>query len=365
MNFLKSIVTAISLFAAAAFAAEDTLDAQLSALAKTLAAEMKESGRKKATVLDFADLQGNTSEFGRFVSERLTGELVSFRKDFNMVDRANLKRILDEHKLTQAGLVDDPEASKKLGQISGVDALIIGSITPFGKNVEISARILATDSALIVGAAKARIPRSEDIDQILGRDLKSAETTSQRSKEQKSDARSVKDFSAKNAFQTFDNFAVELDSFRTLRDGALLFALVVKNLGTNEDLLIGLNTRSDGKIGGATIDGQGNEFWTGREENVTGLSVGDGWSLQQFKSGDSQGEYRKRILNSLTTLPAGKSIKMTLKQLPSGRGNEFTEPFKFQCEFIVAIKKNNRDERFLEHNVFVEDLRLAPESPSK
>ncbi len=115
MKLLKHTVAAIALLSACSLIAAETLDSQMSTLAQTLATKIKDSGRKKVAVLDFSDLQGrNVTEFGRYIAEQLTVNLVSNRKDFSIVDRANLKRILDEHKLTVSGLVD-PENAKKLG----------------------------------------------------------------------------------------------------------------------------------------------------------------------------------------------------------------------------------------------------------
>jgi curli biogenesis system outer membrane secretion channel CsgG len=45
-----------------------------------------------------------------------------------MVDRANIKSILAEHKLTEEGLVN-PANAKKLGEFAGVDAILMGNVT--------------------------------------------------------------------------------------------------------------------------------------------------------------------------------------------------------------------------------------------
>src|SRR5690242_7187921 len=103
------------------------MDKELSSLATNLAAFTKDNAKKKVTVLDFTDLQGVNSELGKYIAEQLTVDLVMAKSGFSVLDRANLKKILAEHKLTATGLVD-PEYSKKLGQFAGVDALILGTI---------------------------------------------------------------------------------------------------------------------------------------------------------------------------------------------------------------------------------------------
>src|SRR5439155_21462091 len=122
----------VTMLSVGLLAAEDAgLDQQLATFADTLASEVKQSGRKKVSVLDFTDLRGKDSDLGLYLADKITVALVKKRKDFSVMDRANLKRILEELKLTQAGLVD-PENVKKLGQFSGVDAIVLGKITPLG-----------------------------------------------------------------------------------------------------------------------------------------------------------------------------------------------------------------------------------------
>src|SRR5262249_15151701 len=116
--------------------AED-MDSELSKLAIKLAPSIKEAGKKKVTVLDFTDLQGGGSELGKYIAEQLTVDLVMEKREFSVLDRANLKSILAEHKLTATGLVD-PANAKKIGQFAGVDALVLGTITPKGSDITLT-----------------------------------------------------------------------------------------------------------------------------------------------------------------------------------------------------------------------------------
>jgi TolB-like protein len=129
------------------------MDKELASIAKKLAEEIKEQGRKKVTVLDFTDLQGNDSELGKYVAEQLTINLVLEKQGFSVLDRANLRKILAEHKLTATGLVD-PENAKKLGMFAGVDALVLGALIPKASKMSVTAKIITTDTAEIVGAAR-------------------------------------------------------------------------------------------------------------------------------------------------------------------------------------------------------------------
>jgi hypothetical protein len=61
----------------------------------------------------------------------------------------------------------DPETAKKLGEIAGVDALVIGTITPFGDSVRISAKILDTSTAKVVGASNCNIAKTKAVEELL------------------------------------------------------------------------------------------------------------------------------------------------------------------------------------------------------
>lgn len=144
----------------------ENLDREINQLADKLTAQVKESGRKMVTVLEFTDLQGNPSELGRFVAEEVSVSLVERRSGFTVIDRANLKTLLAQQKLTEDGLVD-PNNAREFKKASGVDAIILGKLTVFKDSVALAAKILATDSAETLGAARARLPMSMEIEQLL------------------------------------------------------------------------------------------------------------------------------------------------------------------------------------------------------
>jgi TolB-like protein len=151
------------------------MDKELSSLATKLATLTKDNGKKKVTVLDFTDLQGGASELGKYIAEELTVDLVMVKSNFSVLDRANLKKILAEHKLTATGLID-PENAKKLGQFAGVDALILGTITPKGQKISLTAKIITTDTAEIVGAAKAEFKSDETVQRLLSQAAKAEDS---------------------------------------------------------------------------------------------------------------------------------------------------------------------------------------------
>ena len=136
-KFLKSffyicvLSTAFSLFYSKHIMAYEQ---EINSLSTATAEKISAAGKKTIAVVDFTDLQGNVTELGRFLAEEFSVALAGTSKGFEVVDRTNLKSLLVEHKLASKGIID-PQTARKLGQIAGVDALITGTITPFGDRV--------------------------------------------------------------------------------------------------------------------------------------------------------------------------------------------------------------------------------------
>jgi hypothetical protein len=99
--------------------------------------------------------------------------LARTHKGFEVIDRNHLKAILTEHKLASDGLID-PITAKKLGQIVGADVLLTGTMTPFSENVRVTVKALATDTARIITADSADLPKTQTITELLSKGIGSS-----------------------------------------------------------------------------------------------------------------------------------------------------------------------------------------------
>lgn len=143
---------------------------EIKSISSSIAESITKSGKRTIAVVDFTDLQGNVTELGRFIAEELSIDLTNTARGFVIIDRTHLKSLLREHKFSISGLVD-PAAAKKLGQIAGVDAIVTGSVTPLGKIVKVACKVIATDTAMVIGAAKGDIVRTRGIDELLDKEI--------------------------------------------------------------------------------------------------------------------------------------------------------------------------------------------------
>jgi TolB-like protein len=137
-------------------------DLQLTEITTTLLKGIQQTGKSRVAVVDFVDLDGNTSRLGKFIAEELSVELTQSAVGIEVVDRAHLSAILHEHKLKSDGLLD-PATTKELGQLAGVDIIVTGSITDLGDSVRIVAKALSTDTARIGAASADTLAKTPEI----------------------------------------------------------------------------------------------------------------------------------------------------------------------------------------------------------
>ena len=178
-------------------------------------------------MLDFTDLQGRGNQLGKYIAEELTVNLVMVKSNFAVLDRANLRKVLAEHKLTATGLVD-PDNAKKLGQFAGVDALIIGTMIPKGQKVNLTVKIITTDTAEIAAAAKAEFQSDETVQKLSSQAALSEDPATGAAAP------------AVLASQDFGNLRVNVQKFVILNNNDVVVLLTFQNKSANDSIAAAL-----------------------------------------------------------------------------------------------------------------------------
>ncbi len=171
-SFVLMIMACVFLMNEPAYAGED----EIAIICQKLADNVVNAGKKAIAVVDFTDLQGNVTELGRYFAEEYSVGLMTTGKAFDVIDRTHLKAILVEHKLAATGIID-PQTARQLGQIAGVDALITGTITPFGDTVRLSVKVLDTNTAKILGAYSGDVAKTKAIEELLGKGIEGSSSS--------------------------------------------------------------------------------------------------------------------------------------------------------------------------------------------
>lgn len=232
---------------------------EIKSISSTIAENITKSGKKTVAVVDFTGLQGNVTELGRFLAEELSVELVTIAKGFSVIDRTHLKSILAEHKLSISGIAD-PKAVKKLGQIAGVDAIVTGSVTPLESSIRVTTKVIATDTANVIGASKGDIAKTKAIEELLTRGI--GGSTYESAYSSPSSASLSKSIETKVL-----DFIFRANGCQRKGEGQLICKLIVINKGINADSISigGSGARGDDCGWGGTpqsflTDNMGNQY---------------------------------------------------------------------------------------------------------
>ncbi len=146
------------------------VEPQMADTARQLLQKLAAKHVKSVAVVDFTDLQGRTTELGRWLAEELSAGLIDSDSEIEVVDRLRLAKIVQEAKLSLSGL-PDPVTVREIGRISGVEALVTGRLIPLGDDVRINLLVLQTRRAEILASKIASIPRTQTITELERRAL--------------------------------------------------------------------------------------------------------------------------------------------------------------------------------------------------
>lgn len=345
---VKSLVTWVAALAvglSASIVRADTLDKELTALKEKLAKQLIVKGRKKAAALDFTDLQGRKNELGRYLAEQLTVELVG-AEGISVVDRANLKSILDEHKLTEEGLVK-PENAKKLGEFSGVDAIIIGTVSVAGSDIELLVKAISTDTAEVVAAGRMRFAKTPEMQQQLAKAISPmVPSGGQASSGDTSPDGTVE---ALPAIMTKEAgpLRIALTNVMQKKDGGVVCSFQLTNPDLQKTLRVAQNVENRGsggdRLNSKITDYAGAEFGL---RDVTGLpTVTSSYpaDIARIIATGKQVKENENVHNNPSvwrggfgSIDPGQSIRVSM-EFRSDDHSELNDTFQFQSELVVGV----------------------------
>lgn len=108
----------------------------------------------------FEERGAGVKDYGPKVTDLLFAQL-AVRPELYLVDRADLKKTLEEQALNLSGLVK-PGEETRVGQLTGAKLLVSGSVLQVDKKVYLVARITGTETSRIAGASVSG-PASDEL----------------------------------------------------------------------------------------------------------------------------------------------------------------------------------------------------------
>ncbi|MCP4115372.1 MAG: hypothetical protein GY737_08180 [Desulfobacteraceae bacterium] len=144
-----------------------SVEAGLESLATEIVNKSLAADKTTIAVLPFPHADGRCSVLSTYIVDELILHLFNVPKSaLKIIERSQLEALLSEIKLGAGGLLN-PKTTKQLGDISGVQALTIGTITVIGDRIRINARLVETDTARTVSAAAISIPKTQAVKELL------------------------------------------------------------------------------------------------------------------------------------------------------------------------------------------------------
>lgn len=245
---------------------QESLDLRLAELSRQIASKIEAGQKQKIAVLEFTDLQGSVTDFGRYIAEELITRLYDSNK-FKVIERQLLNKVIAEQKLSLTGMVD-PASAKKLGNVLGVDAIVSGTIADRGESLKVNARLISSETGEIFSAAATDIAKDKEVLALMN-----AANPERKPLIPSGDSRKNREVTKVVA----DDFTFELSGCRRSGNSVSCEFAVINNASEDRVLQIFADNYHISTKSSRLIDANGNEYYpTGSR---LGSAVGDARQL--------------------------------------------------------------------------------------
>ncbi|MBI2477097.1 MAG: hypothetical protein HYV60_00075, partial [Planctomycetia bacterium] len=122
-------------------------------------------GKAIIAVMEFSDLSGGATDFGRLLSEELITKLFA-TGNYKVIERLLLNKVMSDHKLVVQGFIAT-DTAKELGKILGVDAIVSSTVADLGDSLRVNARLISTETGEVLAVAATTFVKDDTIDALI------------------------------------------------------------------------------------------------------------------------------------------------------------------------------------------------------
>lgn len=217
--------------------AQSTLDQRLTELSKQISDGLTENQKQTIAVVEFVDLEGRVTNFGRFVAEELITRLYQTKK-FKVIERQLLNKIVAEQRLSLGGMIDQTSA-QKLGKLLGVDAIASGTVTDLGKTLRVNARLISTGTGEVFAVAATEIAKDDSVITLMGTGNTGPTNTRTTALPGGTPSKAPETSSANTPYQDFQEVRIEVERLRiSVKQATVTLTYINK---TNKEVSLALN----------------------------------------------------------------------------------------------------------------------------
>jgi TolB-like protein len=241
---------------------QSEMDKRVGDLSEQISKEMSDVKKTTIAVVEFSDLDGNITDFGKFLAEELITRLFQTKK-FKVIERQILNKVIKEQKLSLSGLID-PTSAKQLGKVLGVGAIVSGTITDLANTLKVNARLISTESGEVFSVASTEIMKDESVQKLIAKEnTEQKQMFEDKGKEKTIDTKTVKSsvqivsinsitFEVKNCKKSVGSITVDLVITNNSDDRIVSFAFgslsrVIDENGNEYSVTSGLIGSKSGK----------------------------------------------------------------------------------------------------------------------
>lgn len=114
--------------------------------------------------IGIADFDEETESASRYSVGALTAALMTEKLSrstvFSIIERRNLEKLMEEYELSFSGFIDE-ETAPQIGQIQGVELLLLGSVGEVDSGYLITARLVGVETGAVITSSSIRVGRDK------------------------------------------------------------------------------------------------------------------------------------------------------------------------------------------------------------
>lgn len=155
---IAALAIVVSLATTVSHSAESVDEAVEQIAQKFVASRLGVDESMRVAVTSFVSTDRQTTQLTNLLMIALTGKMVQHGNGvFRVIERAQLENALQEIQLSEVDLFN-PSSAKEFGNFLGVDALVVGEITPLSDRVRIDSRLIDVETIETIEQASVWVP---------------------------------------------------------------------------------------------------------------------------------------------------------------------------------------------------------------
>ena len=149
-----------------------------------IAVENQVPYKSSVLILDFEDLDGVITHFGRYVADKLYIRLSIQETNITYIERQNIEYVLQEQQFQISGYVDK-ETATKISQLTGATHILNGVVTELEEMISIDIKILNVENGTVIGGISREIEKTREVASLVSTIIKTEEQKQKELEEQR------------------------------------------------------------------------------------------------------------------------------------------------------------------------------------